>query len=647
MNTKNHEKAAAATALTAALNAKTTANSAKVAADGIQSAATTAETNAGNHHGLEVTLATAKLATLNAAMGTWKGRANALTNAEDTGKTAGTYAVGSKAKLEETALTNLTTAVGKCTSTPTWTGGQCVGTSGSPTATGLVKYALRKKLGVDNITKAKANRETYLDAYCRASQTLGTTAADLAAGKEYYSRANPGKRLDYDFSAAQTTAQLSTGTAYKTSWTWETLGAPVAASQASAQWDKFKCQNADSGSGATLVTGNTGRVYSSATALDDTVVSGIAYAATLPIGDLASKVADAVTERDKSAGLEAKFTTWKALASTSMTKYKAMIDGDNAVHATPAHATTGCLTTGTVGTGGVIILTQYAAATATIAAIATPGNEATGPRPSNLVAVIADASADSVANALTACKNECYKMPSWGLKLSGSGAAEFPNAPGEVCQGVETSTNAANATARKAACKFVSSAIKNTTAADYVVINAASGSNLRCDKRKNTNGLLWRAAAVLAATGAQGSGYPTAVSGYTDFTGAVDTWITKRGLVIASYKTYLQFKTTCQKVGKTYLNEIVNVTRTTARVSGTRGTDITNSNLTEMYEDQWTVVYGEVPAVLATINVASPYVSLAPVDANTTGTGVYSLYLQAKAATATASAAHATAKKEW
>jgi len=169
----------------------------------------------------------------------------------------------------------------------------------------------------------------------------------------------------------------------------------------------------------------------------------------------------------------------------------------------------------------------------------------------------------------------------------------------------------------------------------------------KCEKRDNQKGLLWRAAVVLAQAVSQGSGYPTAVAGYTEFTGAVDTWITSRGGVILSYKAYLQLKNTCQKVGKSFLDQIVAVDKATKRVTGVRGTDITNDNLTEMYEDKWTAIFGEVPAVPASLDAANPYKSLVPADASVTGTGEYPLWMQAKAATKVASDAHAAAKKEW
>lgn len=103
--------------------------------------------------------------------------------------------------------------------------------------------------------------------------------------------------------------------------------------------------------GGVTTTGNTGRAYSTGTTLSDTVNSGIAYATTLPIGDLATKVTAGNTERDTATtGLEAKFTAWKTAAHTAMTAYKTMITDDAAVHATSASDTAGCKTGGTAGT---------------------------------------------------------------------------------------------------------------------------------------------------------------------------------------------------------------------------------------------------------------------------------------------------------
>lgn len=376
------------------------------------------------------------------------------------------------------------------------------------------------------------------------------------------------------------------------------------------------------------------------------------YATTLPIGDLATKVAAAVTARTTATtGLEAKFETWKTLASTAMTAYKLMIDTDTGV--TTVHATQGCKVTGTPGSSNVVALTVYTSAMSAIVAAAS--DEATGARPNNLVTAIANDTAGSGtdANARTSCLARCNLMPSWGLKISGTGTAAFPTVATEVCQGIQTTTAAtadtgSNNTARANLCKFISSGKRATTPTDYIdIADTGSAGTSKCEKRANQKGILWRAAVVLAQAVSQGTDYPTAVAGYTGFTGAVDTWITSRGGVILSYKAYLQFKNTCQKVGKSFLDQIVAVDMATKRVTGVRGTDITNDNLTEMYEDQWTAIFGEVPAVPTTINTTTPYLSLVPANASVTGTGKYPLYMQAKAATKVAADAHAAAKLEW
>ena len=124
-------------------------------------------------------------------------------------------------------------------------------------------------------------------------------------------------------------------------------------------------------------------------------------------------------------------------------------------------------------------------------------------------------------------------------------------------------------------------------------------------------------------------------------------WITSRAAVVVSYKAYLLLKVTCQKIGKSYLDEIVKVASAEARVNGVKGTSITNMNLSDMYEAQWVAIYGDTPAISAALDATNPYKSLVPIDQNVTGTGSYALWLQAKAATAVASAAHATAKTAW
>jgi len=290
-----------------------------------------------------------------------------------------------------------------------------------------------------------------------------------------------------------------------------------------------------------------------------------------------------------------------------------------------------------------------------VAIVNAAGDEATGARPTNLVTTIAADTAGAGSNtaANTSCLNRCKLMPSWGLKLSGSAGDVYPTVVTEVCQGIETSTDntqsAAANTARVAACKFISSGKKAASAGDFIQIADTGGAVAKkCEKRDNQKGILWRAAVVLAqAVPQDSSGYPAAVADYTGFTGAVDTWITSRGGVILSYKAYLQLKTTCQKVGKSFLTQIVAVDQATKRVTGVRGTDITNDNLTEMYEDKWTAIFGEVPAVPVSLDATNPYKSLVPADASVTGTGQYPLWMQAKAATKVAADAHAAAKKEW
>lgn len=181
----------------------------------------------------EKALETTTLATLNAAMANWKGRAGSSTTAVDAGKTGGAndaFAANKPSALLKTALSNLTSAVGVCTpASGAWSAANadikanCTG----GTATNLVKYAMRKKLGVDNLATSKLSRETYLDAYCRAAQQVGAPDADIKDGKAYWSRANPGVRLDFNFSAAvgaDASNDRKGNAAYLTAWKWELLG---------------------------------------------------------------------------------------------------------------------------------------------------------------------------------------------------------------------------------------------------------------------------------------------------------------------------------------------------------------------------------------------------------------------------------------
>lgn len=171
-------------------------------------------------------------------MTNWKGRATATassTTVVDQGRTGGAgtaaFVANKPSALLATALTNLTTAVGKCTpGSGTWAAASAdiKATCKNGTAIGLVKYALRKKLGVDTLATSKASRETYLDAYCRAAQQVGAPDADIKDGKAYWSRANPGVRLDFLFTAnvsSDNNALRRNNDLYLATWTFETLGA--------------------------------------------------------------------------------------------------------------------------------------------------------------------------------------------------------------------------------------------------------------------------------------------------------------------------------------------------------------------------------------------------------------------------------------
>jgi hypothetical protein len=171
---------------------------------------------------------------------TYKGRACTTSAAvcdaattKDDGLASGAYAATTKAKIAYDKLALLETAVGKCTPTNSsaWLGGACTAQADPATqagaVTGLVKFALRKKLAVDDIATSKATRETYLDAYCRAAQTLGAVTGAITGGTEYYARANPGVRTDYLFTAAISgSSNLTSDTYYRgaNGWTFETLG---------------------------------------------------------------------------------------------------------------------------------------------------------------------------------------------------------------------------------------------------------------------------------------------------------------------------------------------------------------------------------------------------------------------------------------
>jgi hypothetical protein len=82
------------------------------------------------------------------------------------------------------------------------------------------------------------------------------------------------------------------------------------------------------------------------------------------------------------------------------------------------------------------------------------------------------------------------------------------------------------------------------------------------------------------------------VSLYSDFTGAIAAWVTERKKVYDLYGNYLQLKWVVTKTGDQFLAEITMIQRRVARVSGTKGTDITNVNLNDLYAAEWAKVYG-------------------------------------------------------
>lgn len=351
------------------------AASADQTAGAIKVAAQKAATDGLSHEGEETALVASTMADLNASMALYKGRiTSGVRTADnfDVGKISSTpFGTGTAALLASQKLALLVTAVGKCTpsNSSAWLGGACTAQADpatqAGTATGLVKYALRKKLAVDDAATSKANRETYLDAYCRAAQTLGAADAVIKAGTEYYARANPGVRTDYLFTA--TPSNLINDTDYRGSsgWSFETLGdvvteagyraganssgaSPVAAPNAAAK-NLMKCLAAAAGTN----TGNAARVYGTASGI---ATSTIAASVT---GVLAAAIVTAEAVKQPSSAvdgttttkLEDKFKAWKTGALVSMTAYKTMIDGDTQY--TSVHATNGCKTA--AGAGAVVV----------------------------------------------------------------------------------------------------------------------------------------------------------------------------------------------------------------------------------------------------------------------------------------------------
>lgn len=229
-------------------------------------------------------------------------------------------------------------------------------------------------------------------------------------------------------------------------------------------------------------------------------------------------------------------------------------------------------------------------------------------------------------------------------------------------------TDSASSTQADAAkCKLISSAKDNTTAAvtvgsittvTYATIADTGGAvSLKCFKRSNQSGKLWRSttaaknainyptAAEFASNGVYLGYLPTstAASTYLAFTAAMTTWVDSRKLVFNAYSDYLVLKTVVQKCGLNYLNQIDDLARRNARLTGVKGDTNTNGNLTDLYETQWTAVYGEhsrIGAIPADIRT-NPYDHLKPIDGFVpAGTGAYAVWKSA-------AAAEAVAKADW
>jgi len=59
-----------------------------------------------------------------------------------------------------------------------------------------------------------------------------------------------------------------------------------------------------------------------------------------------------------------------------------------------------------------------------------------------------------------------------------------------------------------------------------------------------------------------------------------------------TYSDYLVLKEVVTATGKLFRKEKDTVLRNAARLTGVKGTDNTNGNLTDLYETQWRIIYG-------------------------------------------------------
>lgn len=118
----------------------------------------------------------------------------------------------------------------------------------------------------------------------------------------------------------------------------------------------------------------------------------------------------------------------------------------------------------------------------------------------------------------------------------------------------------------------------------------------------------------------------------------------------AKYSDYLVLKEVVTATGKLFRKERDTVLRNAARLTGVKGTDNTNGNLTDLYETEWRKIYGakqsEIPVVPADMS-ANTYTHMAPktlVHPLVADTGKYALWVAATKAEADAKAAWDAAK---
>jgi len=210
----------------------------------------------------------------------------------------------------------------------------------------------------------------------------------------------------------------------------------------------------------------------------------------------------------------------------------------------------------------------------------------------------------------------------------------------------------------------------SSAGANYITLAAGSVASYTCTKRKNTKGILWRDTKANLATNFPLAGStdmsgetPTAITGgvylptttasshYITFTGKIAAWITSRKLMYVTYSNYLVLKEVVTATGKLFRKERDTVLRNAARLTGVKGTDNTNGNLTDLYETQWRIVYGakqsEIPGTIPVDMSAKTYTHMAPktlVHPLVADTGKYALWVAATKAEADAKAAWDAAK---